>query len=73
MWIYRSQIGLMKIFQNQNHHYSLEINGTIYGSYHTPDTAAQDVYAHVTDCVQWDMLDGTVFDVPECIIDWTKI
>ena len=73
MWIYRSPIGLMKIFPNHSRRYSLEINGITYGSYHSPNAAAQDVYSHVTDCIEWDMLDGTVFDVPDSIYDWHKI
>lgn len=73
MWIYKSQIGVMKIFQNQNRRYSLEINGTVYGSYHTPNAAAQDVYTHTTDCLQWDVLDGTIHNVPDSIIGWVKL
>lgn len=54
MWYYNSPIGTMRIYSKSSR-YALEINGIVYGSYHTLSVAADDVYAHATGCDDWDM------------------
>lgn len=70
MWYYNSPIGTMRIFLDVNRRYTLEINGEAYGSYPSPQSAADDVYTHTTDCYEWDLLDGTILDVPSGIDEW---
>lgn len=70
MWYYNSPIGIMKIQFCENQRYTLEINEEIYGSYHSSQAAADDVYNHVTGCYEWDSLDGTISDVPSGINEW---
>lgn len=74
MYIYKSPIGLMRIFYNENvARYSLVINDTCYGNYHSAVAAADDVYVHETGCNDWDLLDGEVSDVPTDIYQWQQI
>ncbi len=74
MYIYRSPIGLMAIqFNPSSKMYDLYICDECYGSYHSPITAADDVYLHVTGCDEWDSLDGDYsFDVPTDLFEWDK-
>lgn len=69
MWYYKSPIGLMKIYKNTSGRYSLQINGTVYGSYNSAIAAADDVYMFATGCYQWDSLDGTL-NPPTDICEW---
>lgn len=70
MWLYNSPVGLMRIFFNSSERYSLEIDGTVYGFYHSPIAAADDVYTHSTGCDSWDLLDGNIQDVPTDLYEW---
>lgn len=70
MWYYESPIGLMKIYQNRDGRYSLQILETVYGSYDSPAAAADDVYCFATGCDEWDFLCGTI-DPPTDIYEWS--
>ena len=69
MWYYESPIGLMKIYQNRDGRYSLQIQETVYGFYESPTAAADDVYCFATGCDEWDLLCGTI-DPPTDIYEW---
>ena len=69
MWLYKSSVGLMRIFLNSNNRYTLEISGERYGFYHSPVTAADDVYTFSTGCSEWDCLSGRI-SPPESIREW---
>lgn len=68
LYYYRSKIGLFRIYPRQGR-YALEINGTIYGTYHSAVAAADDVYTHCTGCYEWDNLDGRV-NAPSDLSEW---
>lgn len=70
MWCYNSSVGIMKIYLSSNQRYILEICDEIYGSYHSPQAAADDVYNHATGCYEWDSLDCCVPDVPSGLSEW---
>lgn len=72
MWCYNSPIGVIKILLRFDNRYVIEINEEIYGSYPSPQSAADDVYNHATGCYEWDSLDGSIFDVPSEIDEWAK-
>jgi hypothetical protein len=74
MFVYRSKIGLMKIFHDPKiERFALLINDTRYGNYHSAVAAADDVYCHVTGCYDWDLLDGEIMDAPTDIYEWERI
>lgn len=74
MWKYGSPIGTMYIrTNNQTGKYNLVINGKALGNYSSAVAAADDVYTHSTGCLEWDMLDGTIADVPTDIYQWQKV
>ena len=70
MWVYNSPIGAIRIFMVSSGRYALEIAGIVYGSYHSPEAAADDVYMHATGCAEWDMLSGKVPGEPTDLSEW---
>ena len=72
MWVYHSPIGAMVISQQENGRYYLLLNDERYGSWHSPDAAADDVYHHVTGCFDWDSMDGQV-DAPADLSGWEPL
>jgi len=70
MWHYNSPIGLMKIHINSNRRYSLDINDIVYGSYHSANAVADDVFTQHTGCEEWDEYDTSNLDVPTDISEW---
>ncbi|MEH6945429.1 hypothetical protein [Bacillus sp. JJ722] len=74
MFTYFSCIGVMKIYLDQyKHQFALSINDTVYGYYHSAGKAADDVYCHVTGCYDWDLLEGTINDVPTNLYEWQPL
>ena len=74
VFVYKSPIGLMKIFLDSNQRYALAIGDTVYGHYHSPVAAADDVYCFATGCYEWDKLQTKMMlDVPTDIHEWQRI
>lgn len=73
MWRYQSPIGLLVIKRREDGRYVICYQDEIYGSWHSPDAAASDVYTHTTGCLAWDLLDGQVFDAPSDISEWERV
>lgn len=73
MWIYNSPIGRFTIKQLSNGRYGLFYSDELYGSWHSPQAAADEIYTHTTGCNRWDTLDGQIDDVPTYISEWIKI
>lgn len=70
VWVYSSPIGQMKIIRNDSGRYSLFIDDAFYGSYHSAEKAADDVYLHETGFDSWDSLDGSIPDAPANLSEW---
>lgn len=70
MWLFKSKIGLMKIYVDTNNKFALNIDNTVYGYYSSAVAAADDVYTHTTGCNEWDSLDGLIPDSPADIYEW---
>ena len=73
MWKYDSPIGTLYIKKLPNGRFGLIYNGIVWESSHSPQAEADNVYSHCTGCAEWDMLDGTVFNVPTDLSEWIKI
>ena len=76
MWKYDSPMGTLYIARNTAGRYSIIIEGTAYGSYHSADAAASDVYMFATDCAEWDMHCADIdyqLDLPSNISEWERI
>lgn len=70
MWTYNSPIGLMRIWlDNRMGKWALEISGTVYGHFRTPEDAASDVYSFVTGCFEWDSIELKVIENPNLLVD----
>lgn len=69
MWVYRSPVGLMRIYRNNSGKYSLQIENTVYGFYSSAVAAADDVFTFSTGCDEWDLLCGSV-DPPTDLSEW---
>lgn len=72
MWTYHSPIGKMLIQRQKNGRYCLVLNNERYGSWHSPDAAADDVCHHATGCSDWDLLDGQV-NPPADLSGWNPL
>ena len=70
MWKYDSPIGPIYIAMLNTGGYGIIFNDNVFGSWNSPQSAADDVYCHVTGCYEWDSLDGTLDDVPNDINEW---
>lgn len=71
MWRYESPIGPMIIEMERGvGRYALIINGKLYGRYTSAMAAAHEVHIHMTGCMDWDRLDGSLRDVPSTIHEW---
>ena len=59
LYFYRSPIGLMQIYFDQaTRKYALKIGDIVYELHESAQSAADNVYVHVTGCYEWDRLDG---------------
>lgn len=67
-YLYRSKVGLFRIYP-WNGRCALEIEGEIYGSYHSPVAAADDVYLHETGYDPWDLRPDGPNDPPD-LSEW---
>lgn len=71
VFIYKSPIGVMKIHLDSNQRYALVIGDTVYGHFHSPESAADDVSRFVTGCYEWDQLETKMMhDVPTDLSEW---
>lgn len=66
---YHSRVGQMEIVP-ANGRWVLCISGTAYGSYHSPEAAADDVYTQTTGHDRWDM--GPMPLEPSDISEWEQ-
>lgn len=73
MWIYKSPIGQLTIKQLSNGRYGLFYSDELYGSWDSPQAAADEVYTHTTGCDKWDFLDGQIEDTPPDLSEWIRI
>ena len=71
MWKYESPIGTMFI-KFVNGKYGLFFNDELYGTWHSPSAAADDVYHHITGCEEWDSLDGLLPYEPSDLSEWEE-
>lgn len=71
MWYYKSPIGTI-IIKRIPEGYGLIINETLYEIHPTPQSAADNVYMHVTGCYEWDILDGEIDDEPVDLSEWER-
>lgn len=62
----------MVIRKRNEKEYELIINNQIHEVHPSAQSAAGNVYMHVTSCWEWDSLDGKV-DAPRDISEWNKI
>jgi hypothetical protein len=72
MWVYDYQDLHFRIFPKGSR-FVLEISGVNYGSYASPQKAADDVACFATQCPEWDELDGQVTDYPSDLSEWTDL
>ena len=72
MWVYHSPIGDFQIRQLSNGRYGLYFADILWGSWHSPEAAADDVYMHETSCYDWDRLDGKLNQVPSNLSEWER-
>lgn len=73
MWYYQSEVGMMRIYENDTNGYILRICDTIIDKKYRNCTAAViDVHNFVTGYTEWDSLRNTV-QPPENISDWTYV
>lgn len=73
MYTYNSPAGLMIIrYMPHIRKYALIINGIVYEHHPSAQSAADNVYVHVTGCYEWDSLDGLV-DPPTDISEWNRV
>ena len=70
MWIYKSPIGMLIIKHLPDGRYGLVYNEQIWETCKSPHDVADDVYLHCTGCIEWDMLDGQIQDVPTNLLGW---
>lgn len=70
MWWYKTEVGIFKIIKNKFGYYDLWIDDEILGSYHSPWSAADDVYLQSTGHYEWDDLDP-VTD-PTDLSEWNR-
>ena len=70
MWKYDSPIGPIYIAMLNTGRYGIIFNNTVFGSWHSPQSAADDVYCHATGCYEWDSLDSKLSNVPNDISEW---
>lgn len=72
MWVYKSPVGLMKIFKNKQGTYTLLISEDVCGFFNSPIAAADNVFTFTTGCGDWDDLDGSI-DPPTDIFQWKRL
>lgn len=68
---YKSPVGIMLI-RPLSGRWGLYIGENLYGSYHSPAAAADDVYTHTTGCDEWDKQDGEIDEGPTDLSDWEQ-
>ncbi|NRS51007.1 hypothetical protein [Brevibacillus sp. HB2.2] len=74
MFRYNSRVGVMLIyFDKRVGKYALQIGQTIYDHHDSAQSAADNVYMHVTGCSAWDRLDGQVLDAPTDLSEWIRV
>lgn len=73
MYIYNSPIGQIEIIYDINSNtYLLAFDKAVYGRYVFIEEAVEDVYTFNTNNDDWDLLKGTISDVPNSIKAWDK-
>lgn len=71
MYIYHSPIGNIEIIYDRNTNtYLLAFDKAVYGRYVFIEEVVSDVYNFNTNNDDWDLLAGTIPDVPTNIFDW---
>lgn len=74
MWRYISPIGVICIKYLPEHSaYGTIYDGIVWETCDNPQASADNVYCHCTGCLDWDLLDGTVLDVPTDLSEWEKV
>lgn len=74
LYRYQSPVGIMLIYFDPSHRkYALQIGNTVYELHDSAQSAADNVYMHVTGCFKWDSLDGSVLDAPTDLSEWEPI
>lgn len=73
MWKYESPIGPLYIKKLPNGRFGLLYNETIWESSHSPQAEADNVYLHSTGCPEWDLLAGSIHDVPSDLSEWEAV
>ena len=71
MWTYESHGLFMEIYE-KDHRFVLRISDAIYGSYSSPEQAADDVAVFSTGCYDWDQYDGKITDYPSDLSEWNR-
>jgi len=70
-FVYRSRFGLLAIRPARNGRWNLWIGDDIYGQYHSPIAAADDVYMQATGHYEWDDQDNLM--EPCDLSEWTRV
>ena len=68
---YKSKIARMSIRPGENGKWALWIEDCIYGPYHSPEAAADDVYMQATGHYEWDTQNEIT--EPCDLSEWTRI
>ena len=72
MWIYKSPVGIMRIYRNAQGKFSLQIADDVYGQYYSAVAAADDVFTFSTGCNEWDYLIGSI-NPPMDLSEWLYV
>ena len=72
MWFYDSPIGRLYIVELPGGRYGFKYHGQIWESCDTPQQEADNVYCHVTNCPDWDCLEGVV-EPPRDLSEWVFV
>jgi len=70
MWVYRARIGTLTIKPLDDGRYGLFYDDELWGSWHSPWAAADEVYTHSSGCTDWDMSDE---DGPTDLSEWMRV
>lgn len=74
-WIYKSHIGIISIVPFVSGRWTILFNNDKYGSYLTPNQAADDVRSFSTGCDDWDLLcsnPNVLLNVPSGLEEWKR-
>ena len=71
LWVFKSRAGTFKISQLSSGRTGLWVDNELLGSYHSPHSAAQEVFECTTGHEPWD--ENIEVDFPSELDDWRKI